>query len=96
MYYDEAGSGGLAEVLIEGDIQSRQDFVKFVQAMEKDLLAYPDGWENPTLESFLEAMSRWVEDNGLAAAQQSNDEPPPPEPNWNQLARILYAARYYE
>jgi hypothetical protein len=37
-------------------IQSRADFVAFVAELEADLKSYPNEWENPTLETFLEAL----------------------------------------
>ncbi len=43
-------------------IESREDFIAFVEAMRNDLLADSPGWENPTLERFPGALAAWATD----------------------------------
>ena len=45
------------------------------------------GWENPDLESFLDAMAAWIEDM---------DDRLPISPSWDTFRDILLAAKSYE
>ncbi len=38
-------------------IQSRDDFIAFVQGLSKDFQDNPDDWENMTIDRYLEALS---------------------------------------
>jgi len=53
----------------------------------KDLLANSDGWENATLERYLEAMRAW-----LKATVRIEK----PAPSWDLIIRMLEAAKIYE
>jgi hypothetical protein len=74
-------------------IQSRADFVAFVAELEADLKSHPNEWENPTLETFLEALGAWA--HGFrpgAHAPASLDRPEA----WSLAAMLLWAGRIYE
>ena len=45
----------------------------------------PGGWENWTIEAFLEAMEAYATDAGL-----------PAQPTWGDVARLLLAGKGYE
>lgn len=66
-------------------VRSRADLARFVEALQLDLDGARGEWENPTLERFLDAMGRWLDDV----------ERPGPG-SWADLAEALYAARGYE
>jgi hypothetical protein len=74
-------------------VESAHDLVAVVTRMRTDLAENPDGWENPTLERFLEAMAAW-----LAMFPQSyvNTDQVVPNPDWRFVADVLLAARVYE
>jgi hypothetical protein len=75
-------------------IQTRQEFVAFVRELLHNLQASPGEWENPTLESYLEALAAWVEDcDGFYA---NRGEEVPREPSWKTLGEVLLAAKQYE
>ena len=42
------------------DIETRDDFADFVDALVEDLALNPDEWENPDLPRFLSAMAAWT------------------------------------
>jgi len=75
-------------------IQTRKDFVAFVRALLKDLSDHPERWENNDLQSFLDALSAWVED--MDGYYLNRGEPMPKEPSWRVLAQMLLAAKIYE
>jgi hypothetical protein len=81
-------------------VTSRASFVRFVEALLADWRegsraerqapsspygAAASGWENPTLERFLEALASYTEDAEL-----------PEQPSWHTFAQVLAAARIYE
>ncbi|MNP56915.1 hypothetical protein D3C76_1516810 [compost metagenome] len=43
-----------------GEISSKEDFLNFLSALRKDLAQHNEEWENPTLDSYLEAMEEWI------------------------------------
>jgi hypothetical protein len=76
-------------------IQSRQDFIAFVQALRRALQEEPDWWENPTLDRYLEALGRWTTDmDGFY--HNILGKPAPENPDWQMLGHILLAAATYE
>lgn len=75
-------------------VSSRDDFVKFVDALRHDLAAHRAEWQNATLDKFLEALSGWVQD--MDGYYLNNNLPVPTSPNWKNLAEMMLAAKYYE
>src|SRR5689334_9448565 len=51
----------------------------------------PDGWENHTIEAFLEAAARWAEDSDFGGRQGLTDASP-----WKRFAVFLYCGKIYE
>jgi hypothetical protein len=75
-------------------VKTKDDLVPFIRALRSDLSENRDAWENPTLESFLEAMEAWIGDmNGYYLNQ---GQQPPERPDWRTFALILAASRIYE
>ncbi len=75
-------------------IQSREDLIALVHDLIHDLRENPNDWENRELESFLEAMARWIGD--MDGYYKNRGEPVPQQPSWQVLADILQAAKIYE
>jgi hypothetical protein len=82
-------------------VTDRDSFLAFVRALVVDRRRSvaaerispsspygPDagGWENVTVESFLEAALAWAEDSGRL----------PAEPSWQAFATFLYLGKIYE
>jgi len=83
-------------------VHSKQSFLEFVRALAADRVNEVElekktpsspygpgakGWENGSIEAFLEAMEAWISDTG---------DKVPEKPEWNTFARILLAGKYYE
>ena len=49
------------------------------------------GWENQTIESFLEAACSWAEDSNFGATQGLSEASP-----WKKFAVFLYCGKSYE
>lgn len=75
-------------------VKSRADLARFIEALRDDLSENQDGWENPSLDGFLEAMAAWVGDMDQYFRNKgetlSEDQP------WELFATILAAAKTYE
>ena len=85
------------------DVTDRKSFLSFVRALMEDRLdevkqenispSSPygpgcNGWENGTIESYLEAAIAWAETT--VGADLAG------EPSWRSFAEILYAGKIYE
>lgn len=76
-------------------VASRADFAAFVDRLRADLAADPGGWENPDLDSFLEALAAYARDvpGYISNAGSAIDAE---RPSWQLFALVLSGARVYE
>lgn len=76
-------------------IRTRQDFVRFLEALHTDCQKYPERWENTALPDFLEALGRYAEDiqQYYINTEQAVDADCP---SWQVFADMLLGARVYE
>lgn len=77
------------------EVNTRQDFVQFLELLHKDLQQNPEQWENRSLPDFLEALSRYTEDIEYYyknTQQNINAD----KPSWRVFADIFRGARIYE
>ena len=90
------------------EVHDEKNFLKFVQALiadridegrkEKEKPSSPfeagaNGWENATIESYLEAATAWASDSDFGrshCAEKFSDN------CWKQFAHFLYAGKIYE
>jgi hypothetical protein len=75
-------------------IETKDDLMKFIFMLRKDLNHNVEEWENYTLDSFLEAMEGWMQD--MDGYYLNTNQPLPEQPSWKMIADILMAAKYYE
>jgi hypothetical protein len=76
------------------NIETRDDFVVFMQQLLRDRRQCPEQWENASLEAYLEAIAAWVKD--MDGYFYNRNEPFPEHLTWRNLGEILLAARMYE
>ena len=87
-------------------VHDRASFLEFVRALVRDRRASvaaeeaspgspfgPDagGWENVTIDDFLEAAVAWAEETGMGGSQGL-----PAGPSWEAFAAFLYCGKIYE
>ena len=87
-------------------VSDEQSFLTFVNALRKDRevdvateKSSPSspygptqgGWENVTIESFLESACSWAEDTGFGESQGLRGTSP-----WKKFATFLYLGKIYE
>jgi hypothetical protein len=75
-------------------ITTKEELAEFVTALREDYAANGDKWENQTLDSFLEAMARWIP--SMNNAYRNTGRAPVDQPTWRTFADILLAATIYE
>jgi len=75
------------------EIKSKADFVAFIEEFDADIKNHPDGWENVTLEAFLNALGAWANDAQLGVNFSSELDRPE---CWSLAAMLLWAGRSYE
>jgi hypothetical protein len=76
------------------EIKSKAELIAFVRALEADLRAKPDTWENVTLDQYLSALANWLEDSD--GYYQNQGRAPPTTLSWKDVADMLIAAKTYE
>jgi hypothetical protein len=87
-------------------VHDRESFFAFVAALAADRRAsvaaelqtpssphgsQAGGWENVTIEAFLEAALAWAESTEMGVSQGL-----PAEPSWRAFAAFLYCGKIYE
>lgn len=83
-------------------VDGPQTFLEFVRLLiadrEKESGQFPDefgrgvnGWENHTIEDFLEAATAWAVDSDFGGNGGSTEVSP-----WNLFAGFLYCGKIYE
>lgn len=76
-------------------INSRNDLVQFIFALEDDLKEHPENWENRDLGTYLGAFARFLGDaNGYY--RNMNEDVDADVPSWRLLADCLLAATAYD
>ena len=82
---EQAGAMNIVESARE--VTDRVTLADFVRSMRADLMANAEGWENSTLERFLDAFAAWCVDHPATNVEQ---------PSWSLVAEMLGAATIYE
>jgi len=81
--------------LFEHKITDRQSFVEFLKLLRKDFLENPGEWENKTIDTFLDAMSEYVE--GIQAYYDNTKQNVNADiASWKVFSDIFQGARIYE
>ena len=75
-------------------VKNKSDLANYIRELRESLRENPDLWENADLESFLEAMYRWVDDSD--GYFKNTQQPLPEKEHWQLVAAVLSAARIYE
>lgn len=75
-------------------VRTRRDLVDFLDALLSDLEADPDGWENPSLDAYLEALARWL--GSMDQLFINTERPVPDAPTWQLMGLALLAAKTHE
>lgn len=66
-------------------VESLSDFLAYAKAMHAQLRAGAHGWENISLDAFLDGLIAWAEDGPVSSV-----------PTWRGMAQLVRAGAYYE
>ncbi len=84
------GKGYMTELIAK--IESKVDFIHFLNLLSKDFEKNPNEWANKTIPEFLEQMAGWVEDYSTSPINDIKWD----TIQFQVLAQILYMGKIYE
>ena len=73
------------------NIETKEDFIDFLKELQDDYHANLDGWENPDLPRYLEAMEAF-----LTSSTEQSLVKVDFTPSWKLFAQIMLTASIYE
>ncbi|MEU5771495.1 hypothetical protein ABZ782_36905 [Streptomyces asoensis] len=77
-----------------GWVRTRADLVSYIRQLSQEAQVPSSGWENQSLDCYLEALSAWT--NDMDGYFGNRGEPVPDGPDWSLIASMLRAACFYE
>jgi hypothetical protein len=83
-------------VKVSEKIKTKEDFVSFVELLLEDLKNNLQTWENNSLDFYLDAVGRWVDDMEGYYEYIGINDIDYDKINWRIFADVLLAARHYE
>lgn len=81
--------------LLTHKIIDRRSFADFLVLLRQDFIKNPNDWENKTIDDFLEAMSRYVEDI-QSYYDNTNQHVNADVASWKVFSDIFQGAKMYE
>jgi hypothetical protein len=76
-------------------VTDKETFVAFIELLRMDFLNNPNGWENKTIDDFLEAFARYTSD--IQGYYDNTDQNVNADtPDWKVFADIFKGASNYE
>lgn len=74
-------------------VTTRADLVSYIRQLSQEAEVTSSGWENQSLDHYLEALSSWT--NDMDGYFINRGEPVPDRPDWSLIASMLRAACFY-
>lgn len=75
-------------------IKTAEDLAVLLDRLAEEAAGGSSGWENGTLDRFLEAMAAWT--RSMENYSRNTGDHEIMKPSWNTFAKMLLAARVYE
>jgi hypothetical protein len=82
----------MSDITDSSKVNTIAELIGFLEKLRTDLSVHPEQWGNADLESFLEAMTRWVSD----CNESMTDVDRQLEATWKLFAQMMIAGRSYE
>ena len=76
------------------NVNSKKDFIDFINALSDDNKTNIDEWENTDILSYLEGISSWIEDMNGYYKNMNLDVPT--DIDWKFIATLFYVGKIYE
>jgi len=77
-------------------INSKKDFIDFLNILSKDKSENEDEWENWTVEDYLTSVASWAEDMDIENYCKNNNIQIPDNESWRFIAELFYVGKIYE
>ncbi len=75
-------------------VKTKQDVVRFINALRKDLKNNKDEWQNWSLDDYLGAVEAWLNDS--EGVVMNSGKAVEDLPKWELIATVLYSGKIYE
>jgi uncharacterized protein YbcV (DUF1398 family) len=72
-------------------LKNKEDFIFFLQELQKHFLTHQDEWENTQLDRYFEAMEAFLNSSTEKSLNKIDFTP-----SWSLFAQIMLAASIYE
>ena len=79
---------------IINSVNSKDDFLKFMEQLKHDKQNNCGEWENTDIESYIEGIASWVED--MEGYYNNMNYEMPQNIDWKFIATLLYIGKIYE
>jgi hypothetical protein len=76
------------------EIKTKEDFVAFANELSESFYDNLESWKNNDIGTYLEAIAAWI--NEMEDYYKKQGLPVPENPDWQLMAEMLDAARFYE
>ena len=73
-------------------IKTKQDFIAFLEMLEKDYSINYHEWSNTSIADYLESIRAWIIDSTLSQDRCLDYN----SPNWGLIALVFYMGKIYE
>ena len=80
--------------LDDKNINTKDDFVIFLNKLAKDYEANPGEWESKGLADYFSSMAGWI--NDMEGYYKNNNLEEPKNIPWSFIAKVFLAAKIYE
>lgn len=75
-------------------VNSKEDFLHFLNDLIQDKISKPTEWENKSIEDYLSSLEAWISD--MEGYYSNLKIEMPTKIDWNFIATILYVGKIYE
>jgi len=75
-------------------VKTKEDFTDFLKALSKDFDENENQWENINIRDYLESIAAWIKD--WDDRPLSLGRPIPKDMDWQMIAFMFAAGKYYE
>ena len=76
------------------DVRTKEDFIRFLREMSREREHGGEGWANPGLADYLDAVSRWMKN--MEQAARNTGMQVPEDPDWQFIATLFHIGKIYE
>lgn len=77
-------------------VNDRQSFLKFLEALKKNFKDSPNTFENTEIDTYLDAAHAWIIDKNKYQIVNNENDFDFDKPDWKTIAFMFLAGKFYE